>query len=78
MDSSSVTKPKRATPPASMIDPTRMASRPASAIRSEASPPTASGTIAAATSGATAESGPRMRIRDGPNRKYTTSGTSVA
>ena len=38
----------------------------------------ASGMIAAATSGETAESGPRTRIRDGPSRKYTTSGTSVA
>ena len=41
-------------------------------------PAAASGMIAAATSGETAESGPRTRIRDGPNRKYTTSGTSVA
>ena len=51
---------------------------PASAIRVDASPGTASGMIAAATSGETAESGPRTRIRDGPNRKYTTSGMSVA
>jgi hypothetical protein len=34
--------------------------------------------MAAATSGDTAESGPSTRIREGPKRKYTTSGTSVA
>jgi hypothetical protein len=61
-----------------MIAPTRSASRLASASRVDASPDAASGMIAAATSGETAESGPRTRIRDGPSRKYTTSGTSVA
>ena len=61
-----------------MIAPTPRASRPASASRSDPSPAAASGMIAAATSGDTAESGPSARIRDGPSRKYTTSGTKVA
>jgi hypothetical protein len=61
-----------------MIEPTRIASRPASAMRADSSPAAASGTMAAATSGETAESGPRTRIREGPRRKYTTSGTAVA
>ena len=52
-----------------MIAPTRIASRPASAIRADASPAAASGMIAAATSGETAESGPRTRIRDGPEQE---------
>jgi len=60
-----------------MIAPTPIARRPASATRSDASCP-ASGTIAAATSGQTAESGLMTRIRDGPSRKYTTRGTNVA
>ena len=51
---------------------------PASAIRARRVAGAASGMIAAATSGDTAESGPSTRIRDGPSRKYTTSGTSVA
>jgi hypothetical protein len=61
-----------------MIAPTTIASTLATAIRPDSSPAAASGMIAAATSGETAESGPRTRIRDGPSRKYTTSGTSVA
>ena len=73
-----MTNPNRATPPANMIAPTMIASSPASAMRDDASPGSASGTIAAATSGETAESGPSTRIRDGPSRKYTPSGTIVA
>ena len=61
-----------------MSAPTKMASIAASAIRSDWSPLAAKGMIAAATSGDTAESGPSTRIRDGPSRKYTTSGTTVA
>jgi hypothetical protein len=38
----------------------------------------ASGTMTAATTGATAESGPSTRIRDGPNTVYATSGSIVA
>ena len=38
----------------------------------------ASGTTAAATTGATAESGPSTRIRDGPNTAYAISGSIVA
>ena len=45
------------------------------ATRSAGSAP-ASGITAAATSGATAESGPRTRIRDGPNTAYAISGTT--
>jgi hypothetical protein len=52
-----------------MIAPTSRASMPASATRWDSSPATASGMMAAATSGETAESGPRMRIRDGPRKK---------
>ena len=36
------------------------------------------GTTAAATSGSSAESGPKTRIRDGPNRKYATRAPIVA
>jgi hypothetical protein len=52
-----------------MIAPTPIASSPASATRPDSSPAVASGMIAAATSGETAESGPSTRMRDGPSRK---------
>ena len=68
IESSSVTNPNRARPPASMIAPTTRASSPASATRWSGSAP-ASGMIAAATSGQTAESGLMIRMRLGPSRK---------
>ena len=64
-----MTKPKRASPPTNMSVPTISARAPASATRSAMTPAAATGMTAAATSGETAESGPRMRIRDGPSRK---------
>ena len=49
----------------------------ASAMRSSTLAP-ASGMIAAATTGETAESGPSTRMRDGPKTKYARSGSIVA
>ena len=54
-----------------------IASRPASAT-ARLSLPSASGRIAAAMIGASAESGPSTRMRDGPNTAYASSGTIVA
>ena len=50
---------------------------PATATRSDAFEP-AIGITAAAMRGASAESGPRTRIRDGPKRAYAMRGTTVA
>ena len=63
--------------PAAMTTPTMTARRPP-ARRPGPSRPPASGTIAAAMIGTSAESGPRTRIRDGPSSAYATSGTIVA
>jgi hypothetical protein len=72
-----VTKPIFATPPTRHSAPTITASIPAMAIRESGSAP-ASGMMAAATSGAMAESGATTRIRDGPNTAYARSGIMVA
>ncbi len=52
-------------PPAMQRAPTISASSDAKATRASGSSP-ATGITAAATTGATAESGPRTRIREGP------------
>ena len=57
--------PRRAMPPAMHRAPTISASSDAKATRASGSSP-ATGMTAAATTGATAESGPRTRIREGP------------
>jgi hypothetical protein len=54
-----------------------IASAAARAIARAGSPP-ARGTTAAATSGRSAESGPKTRIRDGPTTKYATSAPMLA
>ena len=64
-------------PPNSRIAPTMIARSPASAT-ARASSPRASGRIAAAMIGASAESGPSTRMRDGPKSAYARSGTMVA
>ncbi len=69
--------PNRAIPAAAMSAPTRRARRPARPIAVALSP-AASGTTAAAISGASDESGPRTRIRDGPKTAYARSGVIVA
>ncbi len=70
-------KPKRARPATMQIPPARIESMPASTMASSGSP-AASGTIVAAISGASDESGPSTRIRLGPKMAYATSGTMVA
>ena len=64
LDSRSVTKPSRRRPPISSTRPTSMASTPAKAMRSASN--AASGMIDAAMIGASDESGPRTKMRDGP------------
>ncbi len=54
-----------------------IASSPASAT-ARAGSPTANGSTDAAMIGASAESGPSTRIRDGPKRAYTSRGMIVA
>ena len=66
LDSRSVTKPRRRMPPSSRIAPTMIASSPASAT-ARSSLPSARGRTDAAMIGASAESGPSTRMRDGPN-----------
>jgi hypothetical protein len=76
-DSRSVRKPRRAAAAPTQIAPTMSASAEARATERPASPP-ASGMIVAAMGAISAESGPSTRIRDGPTRKYATSGPTVA
>ena len=66
LDSRSVTKPRRRRPPSRRIAPTMIASSPASAT-ARSSLPSARGRTDAAMMGASAESGPSTRTRDGPN-----------
>ncbi|STQ62436.1 Uncharacterised protein [Gordonia bronchialis] len=76
LDSRSVTNPSRSRPPITSTTPTSMDNRPARAMRSSSK--AASGMIAAAMMGASDESGPSTRMRDGPTSAYTSSGTMVA
>lgn len=64
-DSNPVTNPSRKSRPAMRNPPIRMASSPASATAWSGSRP-ASGSTAAAIMGASDESGPTMRTREGP------------
>lgn len=77
LDSRSVTRPSRSTPPSSSTAPTSSAGTPPRAMARRSSP-SARGTTAAAMIGASEESGPSTRTRDGPVSAYTSSGTTVA
>ena len=77
LDSSSVMKPSRMTPARMQISPETIAMAPARATARIGSP-AESGRTMARMIGASEESGPSTRMRLGPNRAYTSSGTMVA
>ncbi len=72
-----MTKPKRANPPATHTIPETMAIAPASATARCGSPPDCA-RISDSINAASAESGPMISTRFGPNSEYTSSGTIVA
>jgi hypothetical protein len=76
-ESSSVMKPRRARPAATQTTPETIAIIPATETARSGSP-AESGITTARITAASAESGPRTRIRLGPNTAYTSSGTIVA
>ena len=76
-ESSSVRIPSRRTPNAMQHAP-EISARPPARSPARAGSTSASGAIVAAMIGASDESGPRTRIRLGPNRAYTKSGRIVA
>ena len=77
LESSSVMKPSRANPAAMQTAPETIAIMLARATARIGSPPE-SGKITARITAASEESGPRTRIRLGPNSAYASSGMMVA
>ena len=64
--------------PAAMTITPVMTARRAARVTARASSPADNGTMAAAMSGTSDESGPRTRIRDGPIAAYVSNGTIEA
>ena len=77
LDSRSATSPSRARPISNENTPDKTASMPTRATACSTLP-AASGTVSAAITGASVESGPSTMMRLGPNTAYAISGTMVA